>query len=245
MPQSERLRVWKGELKKTSGGLTKPMLMKNKRGKVVSKRKSEASKKQNANNLGEWLRSKGDQFLSKGLVQENIVRKGKAGRKAFKQEKKQEEQVPEEKQAEVPATKPKPKPKPKKVVPKKVVPKKKVAKVAPAPPKITKLAPVGPGQKPKDRTNISSGNITVVHQESKVHEKQIQEIQRAGAQEAGAAAGGGRVEGTLIFSGGLDPQIDQFFSSHILTFQLEMLNLDNWVTLSFLFFLTLKKKKFN
>ena len=74
MPQNERLRVWKGELKKTSGGLTKPMLMKNKRGKIVSKRKSEAAKKQNANNLGEWLRSKGDQFLSKGLKQENIVR---------------------------------------------------------------------------------------------------------------------------------------------------------------------------
>jgi len=155
MPQSERVRVWKGELKKTSGGLTKPMLMKNKRGKIVSKRKSEAAKKKNANNLGEWLRSKGDQFLSKGLKQENIVRKGKAGRKAFKQEKKE---VPEEKQAEVPATKPKPVPKPKK----KAVPKKKVAKVAkvaPAPPKITKLAPVGPGQKPKDRTKISAGNI--------------------------------------------------------------------------------------
>ena len=155
MPQNERLRVWKGELKKTSGGLTKPMLMKNKRGKIVSKRKSEAAKKKNANNLGEWLRSKGDQFLSKGLKQENIVRKGKAGRKAFKQEKKE---VPEEKQAEVPATKPKPVPKPKK----KAVPKKKVAKVAkvaPAPPKITKLAPVGPGQKPKDRTKISAGNI--------------------------------------------------------------------------------------
>jgi len=155
MPQNERLRVWKGELKKTSGGLTKPMLMKNKRGKIVSKRKSEAAKKKNVNNLGEWLRSKGDQFLSKGLVQENIVRKGKAGRKAFKQEKKKEEEVPEEKQGEVPATKPKPKPKPKKVVPK----KKKVAKVAPAPPKISKLAPVGPGQKPKDKTKISAGNI--------------------------------------------------------------------------------------
>ena len=50
MPQNERLRVWRGELKKTSGGLTKAMLMKNKRGKIVSKRKSEAAKK-NANNL--------------------------------------------------------------------------------------------------------------------------------------------------------------------------------------------------
>jgi len=172
MPQNERLRVWKGELKKTSGGLTKPMLMKNKRGKIVSKRKSEAAKKKNINNLGEWLRSKGDQFLSKGLVQENIVRKGKAGRKVFKQEKKKEEAVPEEKQAEVPATKPKPKPKPVPKPKKKAVPKKKVAKqsgssasksavkqAAPAPPKISKLAPVGPGQKPKDKTKISAGNI--------------------------------------------------------------------------------------
>ena len=165
MSQNERLRVWKGELKKTSGGLTKPMLMKNKRGKIVSKRKSEAAKKKNINNLGGWLRSKGDQFLSKGLVQENIVRKGKVGRKAFKQEKKKEEEVPEEKQGEVPATKPKPKPKPapkqKKAAPKKKV--AKVAKVAAAPPKISKLAPVGPGQKPKDRTNISAGNIIPVH----------------------------------------------------------------------------------
>ena len=69
MPQNERLRVWKGELKKTSGGLTKGDLIKNKRGKVVSKKKSEAAKKNSENNLCSWLRSKGDQFLSKGLVQ--------------------------------------------------------------------------------------------------------------------------------------------------------------------------------
>ena len=199
MPQNERLRVWRGELKKTSGGLTKAMLMKNKRGKIVSKRKSEAAKK-NANNLGDWLRSKGDHFLSKGLKQENIVRKGKAGRKAFKKP-----EVPEEKQAEVPkkkkveAPKPKPKPappkpkaappkpkaappKPKKAPPKpdpkkkKVVPKaapkkkfkafkpiafkfKAKAKPKTGPPKITKVAPVGPGEKPTDKSNISAGNI--------------------------------------------------------------------------------------
>ena len=81
MPQNERLRVWKGELKKTSGGLTKDDLIKNKRGKIVSKRKSEAAKKNKDNNLGQWLRSKGDQFLSKGLKAENIVRKNKPGRK--------------------------------------------------------------------------------------------------------------------------------------------------------------------
>ena len=98
MPQNERLRVWKGDLKKTSGGLTKAMLMKNKRGKIVSKAKSEAAKKNKENNLGQWLRSKGEQFLSKGLKQENIVRKNKAGRKAFK---KKEDDIPEEKQSEV------------------------------------------------------------------------------------------------------------------------------------------------
>ena len=72
MPQNQRLRVWKGELKKTSGGLTKDMLMKNKRGKVVSKSKSEAAKNSDDNNLGSWLRSKGDKFEGdpKGLKKE-------------------------------------------------------------------------------------------------------------------------------------------------------------------------------
>ena len=84
MPQKERMRVWNGDLKKTTGGLTKGDLMKNKRGKIVSKKKSEAARKNKENNLakGGWLRSKGDKFLSKGLKPENIVRKGK--RKAFK-----------------------------------------------------------------------------------------------------------------------------------------------------------------
>ena len=115
MPQSERLRVWKGELKRTSGGLTIDDLIKNKRGKIVSKRKSEAAKKNKDNNLGQWLRSKGDQFLSKGLKAENIVRKNKAGRKAFK------------KPAEEPA-------------PKKVVPKVAKKKVLPPPVKAAKVA---------------------------------------------------------------------------------------------------------
>ena len=41
MPQSERVRVLKGELKKTSGGLTAKDLVRNKRGKVVSRKKSD------------------------------------------------------------------------------------------------------------------------------------------------------------------------------------------------------------
>ncbi len=93
MPQSERLRVWNGTLKKTSGGLTKNDLMKNKRGKIVSKKKSAAAK-QSANNLGAWLRSKGDHFLSKGVTKENIIRKGKPGRKAFKAQKQPEKEAP-------------------------------------------------------------------------------------------------------------------------------------------------------
>ena len=64
MPQKERLRVWKGELKKTSGGLTKKDLIKNKRGKIVSKKKSEHAVG-DENNLGSWLRGKGDKFQGK------------------------------------------------------------------------------------------------------------------------------------------------------------------------------------
>ena len=66
MPQRERLRVWRGELKKTAGGLTKNDLQRNARGKIVSKKKSRAST--NENNLGKWLRSAGDSFG--GLLQE-------------------------------------------------------------------------------------------------------------------------------------------------------------------------------
>ena len=145
MPQNERLRVWKGELKKTSGGLRKQDLMKNKRGKIVSKKKSEGAKKNKENNLGQWFRSKGEQFLSKGLKQENIVHKNKAGRKAFK---KKEEEVPEEKQSEVKKP-PKSRTKQKKAVQKK------------APPKITKTVQMKPGEKPKDKTKISVGNIVL------------------------------------------------------------------------------------
>jgi hypothetical protein len=43
--KNERLLVWKGTLKKTSGGLTKKDLKKNKQGKIVSKKASAVSKK--------------------------------------------------------------------------------------------------------------------------------------------------------------------------------------------------------
>ena len=42
---NERLRVWNGTLAKTSGGLTKSDLTKNKNGIIVSKKVSNAAKK--------------------------------------------------------------------------------------------------------------------------------------------------------------------------------------------------------
>ena len=64
MPKlSQRLRVWRGELRKTTGGLTREDLVKNKNGRIVSKRKSIAALK--SNNLQSWIRSKGDKFLGK------------------------------------------------------------------------------------------------------------------------------------------------------------------------------------
>jgi len=94
MPQSERVRVWRGELKKTSGGLRKEDLIRNSRGKIVSKKKSLAAKKTHENNLKNWLRSKGDAFLSKGLKKEHVVRKGDPKKKAFKKELKLEKEEP-------------------------------------------------------------------------------------------------------------------------------------------------------
>ena len=57
MSSQQRLDVWRGIRQKTSGGLTKDMLIKNKRGKIVSKKKSGQASEQN--NLGSWLREKG------------------------------------------------------------------------------------------------------------------------------------------------------------------------------------------
>ena len=84
MPQNERQRVWKGELNKTSGGLMKKDLIKNSRGKIVSKKKSEGAKKNKENNLAGWLRKKGEQFLSKGITAEHVVRKDKRKKKLQK-----------------------------------------------------------------------------------------------------------------------------------------------------------------
>ena len=85
----QRLRVWRGELKKTSGGLVRDDLVKNSKGKIVSRRKSKQAGEQN--NLGVWLRSKGDKFGDK--PEKELALKAKEPPKL--------------------AAKPKPKPKPK------------------------------------------------------------------------------------------------------------------------------------
>ena len=64
----QRVEVWKGSRAKTSGGLTKADLIKNKRGKIVSKRKSTQASDQN--NLGTWLRSAG-----KSVPKEKMLRR--------------------------------------------------------------------------------------------------------------------------------------------------------------------------
>ena len=146
MPQKERLRVWRNELKKTSGGLTRDQLTKNKRGKIVSRKKSGQAVGA-ANNLGSWLRGKGDKFAGKpkGLDEKE-----------------------EEKLAEVPAKKTKAAPKKEKAAPKKkqAAPKKKAAvvdltdspvKAEKPKPKKKKLEPMLPGEKKSSK--ISVGNI--------------------------------------------------------------------------------------
>lgn len=45
-----KLQVWNGTAAKTSGGLTKTMLIKNKRGRIVSKKQAEAGRKAFARN---------------------------------------------------------------------------------------------------------------------------------------------------------------------------------------------------
>ena len=115
--QNQRLRVWRNEIRRTSGGLRREDLMLNRHGKIDSKRKSLAAT--GANNLGQWLRAKGDKFEGKP--------------KGFKAE----EQKPKPKK-QAPPKKPVPKPKPvaKKVAPKKVAPPPKPKKLKVIPKKM-------------------------------------------------------------------------------------------------------------
>ena len=170
MPQNERARVLNGDLQKTSGGLTAKDLVRNKRGKVVSRKKSSQAQG-NDNNLGSWLRSKGDTFQGKP--------------KAFKEDEKDDEKL-----AEVPV---KAKPKKKKAAPKKAAPKpkKKAAPVIdltdspvkaakPKQKKKKKLEPMVPGEK-KDLSKISVGNIRTKEEGQKASDANaIKEMKKMG-----------------------------------------------------------------
>lgn len=67
MSTAQRLAVWNGEREKTTGGLHKKDLIKNRHGRIVSKRKSAVARK--LNNLGRFLaggsRTKGDRSSGK------------------------------------------------------------------------------------------------------------------------------------------------------------------------------------
>ena len=106
MSSAQRIAVWNGERASTTGGLKKPDLMKNRHGRIVSKRKSEVARK--LNNLGNFLARKA---------------KGKAAKKAEPkpEPKPKPKPKPEPRKVAPPKPKPKPKPKPPKVAP----PKKK------------------------------------------------------------------------------------------------------------------------
>jgi outer membrane biosynthesis protein TonB len=119
MSSQQRHEVWRGTRAKTSGGLTKGDLIKNKRGKLVSKKKSQQAGSQN--NLGSWLRTKGKKVPKK----EMLYAKGAKAPAAA---------APKPKKA---APKPKPKAAPK---PKKAAPKPK-PKAAPKPKPKPKAAP--------------------------------------------------------------------------------------------------------
>ena len=131
MPSSkQRIEVWRGVRAKTSGGLTKSDLVKNKRGKIVSKRKSGQAFAQN--NLGSFLREKGKKVAKADMLR----KKGKppaaspaAPKKAAAKPKAKAVVKPPKPAAPKAQPAAKPKPKPKK--PKAAAKKKSKSKINP------------------------------------------------------------------------------------------------------------------
>ena len=71
-PSTEKRRVWKGKATKTSSGLKKSQLVKNKHGKIVSAKKSKMGK------ANSWVRSVSKARKEMGIVKFMPVRKGTA-----------------------------------------------------------------------------------------------------------------------------------------------------------------------
>ena len=154
----QRLDVWKGSRARTSGGLTKSDLIKNKRGKIVSKKKSTQASSQN--NLGDYLREtgksidKGSMLRSKGSPKKVEPKKAAPKAAPKKAQPAPQKPAPKKPAPKKPAVKPVPKPKAK--------PEKKAAPKAKAP-KAKVRVDVNPiTQQPYDkrqRSKVSVGNV--------------------------------------------------------------------------------------
>ena len=160
----DRVRVWNGEIKRTRGGLMRVDLVKNKSGKIVSRRRSAAAKA--GSNLGKWLRVKGHKFRD---VPEGAV---KGAAKATKPKPKPPKKPPPKPKKTEPKPKPKPSPalpKPKKTEPKKQARPKPVA----APPK--RPAPKASSSLGKSKYGIS-GSVAQPRMSRKEREAKKQKI---------------------------------------------------------------------
>ena len=167
----QRSQVWLGTRAKTSGGLTKSMLVKNKRGKLVSKKKSEQASSQN--NLGSWLRETGKKVDKAQMLRKKSAPPPDAPKKKAVQKKPAPSKKAVKKAA--PKLKPAPKaaPKPAPVAQPKKQPKivRKQAQAAPKRKKVKKKSNINPvTQQPYEKKDpgdfvspgfVSGGNVSV------------------------------------------------------------------------------------
>ena len=167
----QRSQVWLGTRAKTSGGLTKSMLVKNKRGKLVSKKKSEHASSQN--NLGSWLREKGKKVEKAQMLRKKSAPPPDAPKKKAVQKKPAPSKKAVKKAAPKPKPAPKAAPKPAPVAQPKKQPKivRKQAQAAPKRKKVKKKSNINPvTQQPYEKKDpgdfvspgfVSGGNVSV------------------------------------------------------------------------------------
>ena len=167
----QRSQVWLGTRAKTSGGLTKSMLVKNKRGKLVSKKKSEQASSQN--NLGSWLREKGKKVDKAQMLRKKSAPPPDAPKKKAVQKKPAPSKKAVKKAAPKPKPAPKAAPKPAPVAQPKKQPKivRKQAQAAPKRKKVKKKSNINPvTQQPYEKKDpgdfvspgfVSGGNVSV------------------------------------------------------------------------------------
>lgn len=166
----QRSEVWLGTRAKTSGGLTKAMLVKNKRGKLVSKKKSEQASSQN--NLGSWLREKGKKVDKSEMLRKKSAPPPDAPQKAAKKPKKAAAKQPAapskkavKKAAPKPKAAPKAPPKPAPVKQPKKQPKivRKQAQAAPKRKNKSKINPITqqPYEKKSGTGYVKTGDVSI------------------------------------------------------------------------------------